>query len=178
MMTVGHSNRPVEELVGMLKAHGVELLVDVRTVPRSRHNPQFNQDVLPADFGGIGDRIPASAGLGGLRRPRADSTNTGWRNPSFRGYADYMQTAPFEAALEELMRLDADPVNGDHVRRGHALALPPVPYRGCFAGARVAGSPRSERKQELPAPNDSVCASRGWQGGVPRSLLKLSSAEF
>ena len=106
-MTVGHSNRPAAELIGMLKSHRAELLVDVRTVPRSRHNPQFNQDVLPGTLAEAGIGYLHLPGLGGLRRARPDSTNTGWRNPSFRGFADYMQTAPFEAALEELMRLEA-----------------------------------------------------------------------
>ena len=93
IFTIGHSTRPVEEFVGMLKAHGVVKLIDIRTVPRSRTNPQFNRDALPnsLDSAGIGYlHMPA---LGGLRRPKPDSPNTGWRNASFRGYADYMQPA-------------------------------------------------------------------------------------
>jgi uncharacterized protein (DUF488 family) len=107
-MTVGHSNRPAGELVEMLQAHGVKLLADVRTVPRSRHNPQFNRELLPATLAAAGIDYVHLPALGGLRRPRPDSTNTGWRNPSFRGYADYMQTPDFQAALDELIRLDAE----------------------------------------------------------------------
>ncbi len=105
MLTVGHSNRSIEDFAGLLRAHGVELLVDIRTVPRSRHNPQFNKDVLPESLAGVGIEYRHLAGLGGLRHPRPDSTNTGWRNLSFRGYADYMQTAEFERSVAELLRL-------------------------------------------------------------------------
>ena len=106
MLTVGHSNRPLEEFAGLLKAQGVELLVDVRTVPRSRHNPQFNRDTLPHSLQAEGMRYEHLPGLGGLRRPRPDSRNTGWKNLSFRGYADYMQTEEFAENLAVLERLD------------------------------------------------------------------------
>lgn len=92
----------------MLKAHGVELLVDVRTVPRSRHNPQFNREFLPQSLAAAGIRYEHMPGLGGLRRPRKDSTNTGWRNLSFRGYADYMQTDEFVENLDFLQKLDQE----------------------------------------------------------------------
>jgi uncharacterized protein (DUF488 family) len=104
MMTIGHSNRPLEELVGMLQAHGVDLLVDVRTVPKSRHNPQFNTDNLPAPLLQAGIEYTHMPALGGLRHARKDSINTGWRNASFRGYADYMQTPEFDAALTGLLQ--------------------------------------------------------------------------
>jgi uncharacterized protein (DUF488 family) len=106
VLTIGHSNRAIEEFVALLKAHGVELVVDVRTVPRSRHNPQFNRDTLPGSLqtDGIGyEHLP---GLGGLRRPRADSLNTGWKNLHFRGYADYMQTEEFVENLRALEKLE------------------------------------------------------------------------
>ena len=121
-MTIGHSNRPVEELIAMLKAHGVQLVVDVRTVPRSGHNPQFNQEVLADVLAESAIDYRHLPGLGGLRRPRPDSTNTGWRNPSFRGYADHMQTAAFEEALEELIRLDVE-------RPAAILCAEAVPWR-------------------------------------------------
>jgi uncharacterized protein (DUF488 family) len=105
MLTIGHSNRSIGEFVALLKAHGVDLLVDVRTVPRSRHNPQFNRESLPEALAAEGIECVHLPGLGGLRHPRRDSINTGWRNASFRGYADYMQTAEFERHLEELQRL-------------------------------------------------------------------------
>ena len=121
-MTVGHSNRPLEELLGMLKAHGVELLVDVRTVPRSRHNPQFNRESLPEPLREAGIGYEHMPGLGGLRHPRKDSGNTGWRNLSFRGYADYMQTAEFERKLEELIQLGRE-------KRTAIMCAESVPWR-------------------------------------------------
>jgi len=104
-MTIGHSNRPLAELIAMLRAHGVETLVDVRTVPKSRYNSQFNREAMPAPLAEAGIEYRHMPGLGGLRHPRKDSINTGWRNDSFRGYADYMQTPEFAHALEELMAL-------------------------------------------------------------------------
>ena len=106
--TVGHSNRSFDAFAAILKAHGVARVVDVRTLPRSRHNPQFNEETLQAALQAKGiayGRLPA---LGGLRHPRKDSRNTGWRNDSFRGYADYMETAPFEDGLDDLLALAAE----------------------------------------------------------------------
>lgn len=107
VFTIGHSTRPLAELVALLQQYGVTLLVDVRTVPRSRRNPQFNREALPAPLheAGIGYRHMAE--LGGLRRAQKDSPNLGWRNESFRGFADYMQTPEFAAALETLIDLAA-----------------------------------------------------------------------
>ena len=103
LWTLGHSTRPIDEFIGLLRAHQTSLLVDVRTVPRSRYNPQFNRDTLAQSLrdGGIAYRHCPE--LGGLRKPTNDSVNRGWRNESFRGYADYMQTEEFSNALEELM---------------------------------------------------------------------------
>ena len=105
VLTLGHSTRPIEELVSLLKAHGVTRLVDVRTVPRSRRNPQFNIDALPAALAPSSIAYTHMGGLGGLRRPRKDSPNAGWRNESFRGYADYMQTGEFLDNLEHLIEM-------------------------------------------------------------------------
>lgn len=105
VLTVGHSTRPIDEFVELLKAHGVERVVDVRTVPKSRRNPQFGQDALPGSLAAADIGYTHLPGLGGLRRAKPDSPNTGWRNASFRGYADYMQTPPFAAALEEAIAL-------------------------------------------------------------------------
>ena len=105
VVTVGHSTRPIDEFVALLQAHGVQRVVDVRTVPRSRRNPQFGQDVLPGSLQGAGIGYVHLPGLGGLRRARPDSPNAGWRNASFRGYADYMQTPQFAAALERALEL-------------------------------------------------------------------------
>ncbi|MGA2266610.1 MAG: DUF488 domain-containing protein [Phycisphaerae bacterium] len=103
--TVGHSNRSADELVAMLRGHGVKRIIDVRTIPRSRHNPQFNRDVLARFLRNRRIGYRHFKALGGLRHARKDSPNAGWRNASFRGFADYMQTAPFRLALETLITL-------------------------------------------------------------------------
>jgi uncharacterized protein (DUF488 family) len=108
VFTVGHSTRSFEELVDMLRAHGVERLVDVRTIPRSRRNPQFNRETLATALRNRRIAYRHMKDLGGLRRPQRDSVNAGWRNASFRGYADYMQTEGFGKALERLVELSAD----------------------------------------------------------------------
>jgi uncharacterized protein (DUF488 family) len=102
LWTIGHSTRPIDEFLKLLKAHDIERLVDVRTVPRSRHNPQFNTDALAKNVAETGLSYWHAVLLGGLRRPKKDSPNQGWRNASFRGYADYMQSEPFWKALDAL----------------------------------------------------------------------------
>lgn len=102
MFTIGHSTLPIEVFVGALLDSGVQRLVDVRTVPRSRHNPQFGSEELAVSLAVHGIEYRWMAQLGGLRRARKDSINLGWRNINFRGYADYMQTETFAAALAEL----------------------------------------------------------------------------
>ena len=105
VFTIGHSTRSFDELVRLLRAHGVERLVDVRTIPRSRHNPQFNRETISKALRNRRLSYRHMKSLGGLRHAHRDSTNTGWRNASFRGYADYMQTVPFKEALEKLIQL-------------------------------------------------------------------------
>lgn len=105
ILTVGHSTRTAKEFVALLRAHGVRLLVDVRSIPRSRHNPQFNQDALRATLRRARIGYRHMKGLGGLRHPRKDSPNGAWRNDSFRGFADYMQTPEFAENVERLMEL-------------------------------------------------------------------------
>lgn len=102
---MGHSTRPLTDFIDMLTEHQITLLVDVRTVPRSRHNPQFNGDSLPQALLPFGLQYVHAAGLGGFRPTRPDSPNRAWRNTSFRGYADYMQTDDFSENLFWLMRL-------------------------------------------------------------------------
>ena len=99
VLTLGHSTRPLDEFIALLTVHSVSLLIDVRTVPRSRHNPQFNRDTLPAALEAAGIRYAHVAGLGGFRHTRPGSVNMGWRNVSFRGFADYMQTPEFAENL-------------------------------------------------------------------------------
>ncbi len=102
--TVGHSTHSIEEFIALLQAHGIRRLIDVRTIAKSRHNPQFNQEALAASVRGQKISYRRMQNLGGLRHTRPDSINGAWRNASFRGYADYMQTAEFAAGIDELVR--------------------------------------------------------------------------
>jgi uncharacterized protein (DUF488 family) len=102
LYTIGHSTRPIEAFLALLEAHGVEKLVDVRTIPRSRHNPQYDQPALRESLKAAGIRYEHIRELGGLRHGRPASPNTGWTNASFRGYADYMGTSHFRDALRRL----------------------------------------------------------------------------
>ncbi len=101
--TVGHSTHPIEEFIALLKAHGVKRLVDVRTIPKSRHNPQFMKDDLAASLRSAGITYRWVKALGGLRHAYKESPNGGWHNTSFRGYADYMQKPEFAAAVDDLV---------------------------------------------------------------------------
>lgn len=105
VLTIGHSTRELAAFIELLTGNGVTCLVDVRTVPRSRKNPQFNRETLPDALRAAGIDYLHLPGLGGLRRARADSPNAGWRNASFRGYADYMGTPEFAENLERLLEL-------------------------------------------------------------------------
>jgi len=122
VFTVGHSTLPIGQFIALLKTYGVELLVDIRTIPRSRHNPQFNSDALGEALRAENIEYSVLASLGGLRRARRDSPNTGWRNESFRGYADYMQTAEFEAGLQTLIRMSGE-------KRVAIMCAEAVPWR-------------------------------------------------
>jgi uncharacterized protein (DUF488 family) len=101
--TVGHSTHSIGDFIAILEAHGIRQLVDVRTMPRSRRVPQFNRESLAATLPASGIVYRHMPGLGGLRHSRRDSINTGWRNASFRGFADYMQTPEFRENLENLI---------------------------------------------------------------------------
>jgi uncharacterized protein (DUF488 family) len=101
--TIGHSNRSLGEFLAMLHGHGIEQVIDVRTAPGSRRNPQFMKAALAASLDEQGIAYSHMPSLGGFRKPRADSPNTAWRNESFRGYADYMGTSEFTAALDDLV---------------------------------------------------------------------------
>lgn len=105
IFTLGHSTLPIERFVALLRTYGIERLVDIRTVPRSRHNPQFNDTELAGTLATENVEYVPMQSLGGLRHARKDSPNTGWRNAGFRGYADYMQTEQFEAALDKLIEM-------------------------------------------------------------------------
>jgi uncharacterized protein (DUF488 family) len=108
VFTVGHSTLAIERFTELLHTYGIRRLADVRTVPRSRRNPQFNADALANALQSESiDYVPLPS-LGGLRHARKDSQNTGWRNESFRGYADYMQTPAFAEGLDELIRMSRE----------------------------------------------------------------------
>jgi len=106
--TVGHSTHPIEDFIGILEAHGILQLVDVRTTPRSRRVPQFNREALPGSLKTAGILYRHMPGLGGRRHAKPGPSNTGWRNASFRGYADYMQTQEFRNNLETLIEVAAE----------------------------------------------------------------------
>jgi uncharacterized protein (DUF488 family) len=108
IFTIGHSVHTADAFLGLLRAHGIALLADVRTVPRSRRHPQFAGDELERRLAAEGLAYRHFPALGGLRRPRPDSVNTAWMHPSFRGYADHMGTDAFAAALEDLVEAAAE----------------------------------------------------------------------
>ena len=122
ILTIGHSTHPIEEFVALLNAHDVRQLIDVRTIPKSRRNPQFNRDELAAALKRSKILYKHVPELGGLRHPRKDSINTAWQNASFRGYADYMQTQQFDESLRELMQEAA-------TRRTAIMCAEAVPWR-------------------------------------------------
>ena len=140
VLTVGHSTRPLAEFIALLTAHSVSRLVDVRTVPRSRHNPQFNRDTLPAALEAAGIRYAHVAGLGGFRHSHPGSPNTGWRNVSFRGFADYMQTPEFAQNLADLI----EQAKRERVVLMCAEAVPWRCHRSLIADALVVHGVRAE----------------------------------
>lgn len=140
VLTIGHSTRTLEEFIGLLRAYGATRVVDVRTVPRSRHNPQFNEASLPGSLKKAGLGYVHLPGLGGLRHATRDSPNPGWRNASFRGYADYMQTPEFEQSLDELVRL----ANQERIVLMCAEAVPWRCHRSLIADALLIRGIRTE----------------------------------
>ena len=140
VFTIGHSTRLLAEFIALLAAHSVTQLIDVRTVPRSRHNPQFNRDTLPAALEVAGIGYAHVAGLGGFRHTHPGSLNMGWRNVSFRGFADYMQTPEFAENLAALI---------EQATRGQlalmcAEAVPWRCHRSLIADALVVNGIRAE----------------------------------
>jgi uncharacterized protein (DUF488 family) len=140
VLTIGHSTRALDKFIGLLQAHAVSRVVDVRTVPRSRHNPQFNQDSLPDSLKKAGLGYVHVPGLGGLRHAKRDSINVGWRNVSFRGYADYMQTPQFERGLHELIQLAKE----ERIAIMCAEAVPWRCHRSLIADALLVRGIRTE----------------------------------
>ena len=134
IFTIGHSTRQIGDFIHLLKSHEVQRVVDVRTLPRSRFNPQFDITRLPALLSAAHIHYTHMPGLGGLRRPQPDSPNIGWRNKSFRGYADHMQSTAFERSLERCLEL----ASVERVVLMCAEAVPWRCHRSLIADALVA----------------------------------------
>jgi len=122
VLTIGHSNRTWKDFLEILRAHRVKRVIDVRSIPRSRHNPQFNRDTLSTKLRAARIGYVHLRKLGGLRHARRDSPNKGWRNTSFRGFADYMQTSEFEVGLHRLIKLVGQ-------KRSAIMCAEAVPWR-------------------------------------------------
>jgi uncharacterized protein (DUF488 family) len=122
VFTIGHSTRTWKEFLEILRAHGIERVIDVRSIPRSRHNPQFNRETLRTKLRTARIGYVHLRKLGGLRHARRDSPNMGWRNPSFHGFADYMQTSEFDAGLQRLIKLAGQ-------KRSALMCAEAVPWR-------------------------------------------------
>ena len=122
VLTIGHSNRTWKDFLDLLRAHRVNRVIDVRSIPQSRHNPHFNRETLSRKLRAAKIGYVHLRKLGGLRHARRDSPNMGWRNTSFRGFADYMQTSEFEAGLHRLIKLAAQ-------KRSAIICAEAVPWR-------------------------------------------------
>ena len=122
VLTIGHSTRTWNAFLDLLRAHGIKRVIDVRTIPRSRHNPQFNRETLSTKLRSVRIGYVHLRKLGGLRHARRDSPNMGWHNTSFRGFADYMQTPDFEMGLERLIKLARQ-------KRSALMCAEAVPWR-------------------------------------------------
>ena len=107
VFTIGHSTRTIAEFIEIIKAYGIKQVVDIRTIPRSRYTPQFNEDTIRESLKAVKIGYLHIKGLGGLRHALKDSLNSGWKNASFRGFADYMQTRDFDESLEKLIETAA-----------------------------------------------------------------------
>ena len=182
MLTIGHSTLPIEVFLEALRQNGCSTPVDVRSIPRSRRNPQYEQPALFAELERAGISPIWRKGLGGRRRPRLDSINGGWRNESFRGYADYMQTAEFAAEIAELMGLPS--FAGVAVMCAEA-----VPWRchrsligdavlargGLVEDVFVTAAGKSERRPHRMTPFARVEGERVW---YPAETLELFDPFF
>lgn len=170
LYTLGHSTRSLDELAAILRAHGVRQVIDVRTVPRSRHNPQFNKDALGPSLRARRINYRHLKALGGLRRVRKDSElNAGWRNASFRGYADYMQTAEFDAGLKALLEVAA--------RRPTAiLCAEAVPWRCHRSMIADAATARGVAVRHLMSPTNARLHKLNAMAKVRRGRVTYPAA--
>jgi uncharacterized protein (DUF488 family) len=162
VLTIGHSTRTWEVFLGLLRAHGIKRVIDVRSIPRSRHNPQFNREILSAKLRSARIGYVHLRKLGGLRHARRDSPNMSWRNASFRGFADYMQTSEFEAGLHRLLKLSRQKRNAIMC----AEAVPWRCHRSLIADALMVHGVRVEhilsgKRLQLHSINSFACVRRG-----------------
>ena len=155
--TIGHSTRPIDEFIALLQAHGVTQLADVRTIPKSRRHPHFAQEALSVSLPVAGISYRHFPGLGGLRKAAPDSANGGWRHAGFRGYADYMQTPAFTAALADLLQWSRDAPTAVMC----AEAVWWQCHRQLIADALVA-RPYGTSPRRKPPPRTRSPRSRGW----------------
>jgi len=165
--TIGHSTRPIEEFIELLKTQNIVRLVDIRTIPRSRHNPQYEQDALAKSLQDAGIEYLYMKELGGLRSATKDSPNMAWRNESFRNYADYMQTPEFAAGVEKLI----DVANQETTAIMCAEAVPWRCHRSLVGDALLV---RDVEVKDIISPtsiNDhkltSFAAVKGWRITYP-----------
>ncbi len=179
VFTIGHSTRPIDEFLDLLRAHAIRQLLDIRTIPKSRRNPQFNTDSLAASLASAGIGYLHMKDLGGLRHPARDSINLGWRNASFRGYADYMQTPAFAEALDRAIQLAKETSPAVLMC---AEAVPWRCHRSLVADALVVRGIRvleiisaAEAKEHALTPFAHVRGNRITYPADQRSLLKTSS---
>lgn len=140
VLTIGHSTRDLGSFIRLLQDKGVTRVVDVRTIPKSRHNPQFNKDALPAALRAAAIAYQHASELGGLRHPVPNSCNHAWRNASFRGFADYMQTPEFERGLRKLITM----AEKDRIVLMCAEAVPWRCHRSLIADALLVRGVRVE----------------------------------
>lgn len=174
MFTIGHSNLPIESFLHALRENDVRRLIDVRTIPRSGYNPQFNSDALETSLHEAGIAYWHEAELGGLRKTTRDSINMAWKNASFRGYADYMQTPEFKAAIERL-RVEPDL---EHVTVMCAEAVPWRCHRSLIADAMLARGVAVENifvnkdgvSQRKPAAMTSFARTEGERVWYPATV--------
>ena len=181
IFTIGHSTRSLDDFIALLQAHGINCLADIRTVPKSRRHPHFAGDALAQSLPAQNIVYRHFPGLGGLRKPRRDSTNTGWRHEGFRGYADYMQTVEFARALDELIHwaddgeCDSGSGRGGMRRRRSVLDTPErysaractpdslEPLRGAYAPGNSGGGGVPAAIDKAGAPRVVImCAEAVW----------------
>jgi hypothetical protein len=170
--TVGHSNRPLEEFLELLRIHRVERVMDVRRFPSSRRHPHFRGDALAAALAAVGIGYLHLPELGGRRAPRPDSPHIAWQTPGFRGYVDHMESEGFWRGLERVMEEAGARLGRADVRGAVPVTLPPAAHRRCPDGAGIPGGAPPGSRALRPAFASSV----GAAGGETADLRRISRA--